>query len=249
MDLEFITDASSVFYRLFPLAPRTTMNADNTSQVYAHTGHVYESTAEMVTYPIQGQEPTTEELIGFADKFEEVRRGRAIYSFVGVAAAIVKQGEALAILSMPCLISRAQPTPCVVYRGENNLPLPSYATKSSIGFDIAADSPFSLQPGERKVVKTGLFLDPKEWDRNSPCYLRIAPKSGLAVSKGIDVLAGVVDGDYPDEIGVVLMNHSDQLQGFNVGDKIAQGIWEVAIHGGNLSVNQSTRTGGFGSTN
>lgn len=247
--MQFVTDLSEYFYNLYSTAPRTMVSSDHVSELYTHTGHVYQGQMDMVATPLAGETPTQAELLEFVRKFEEVRATRAIYSFAGTTLALVKNEEdKFGLVSMPVFILRAQPTPRVVYNGSNNLPLPSYATKSSIGFDIAADESFHLLPGDRKAVRTGLYLDPSDWDQNSPCYLRVAPKSGLAIKKGLDVLAGVIDGDYPQEIGVVLVNHDIAPHSFEIGDKIAQGIWEVAVQGGNLPTNTATRIGGFGST-
>lgn len=246
--MELVSELIAEFFQMFPTAPRTVMNIDDTKQIYVYTGHCYDGFPQMVTTPIAGEVPTADELLKFANDLEEARQGRAIYSFVGVPLVLVKSEEQFTLLSFPVFLGKAQLSPKVVYRGINNLALPTYATKSSIGFDIAADAEVTIPAHGTAVVRTGLFLDAAEWDRNSPCYLRIAPKSGLAVKHKLDVLAGVVDGDYPDEIGVVMINHSDTDRTFAVGDKVAQGIWEVAFHGGNLPVAQTTRTGGFGST-
>jgi dUTP pyrophosphatase len=247
--MELISDLSKYFYELYTTAPRTTISAEEVDSLYTHTGHVYQGQMEVVAMPVANENPTQAELLEFLKKFEEIRAYRAIYSFAGVTLGLVKNTEGkFGLISMPVLILRAQTTPRVIYNGANKLPLPTYATKGSIGFDIAADESVILEPGARKVVRTGLYLDANDWDRNSPCYLRIAPKSGLAVKKGIDVLAGVVDGDYPEEIGIVLVNHDSTQHVFEIGDKIAQGIWEVAVQGGNLPTAPLARIGGFGST-
>lgn len=246
--MEFVTEIVKPFYELFPHCPRTNMMQEDTKELRIHTGHVFAGQTDIVVIPLEGETPTAAELQQFAQQFEEVRAGRAIYSFVGPALSLVKQEGKFGMLSMPVYILRAQITPTVVYRGANNLSLPTYATRSSIGFDIKADAAITLPPNCRAVIKTGLYLDARDWDRNSPCYLRLAPKSGLAMKKGIDVLAGVVDADYPDEIGVMLINHETVEQRFEIGDAIAQGIWEIAVQGGNLPNTAAQRVGGFGST-
>jgi len=247
--MELVSDLSSVMFQLFPTAPRTSTTAEDASLAYVHTGHCYEGQPKLISMPLGSETPTKDELLRFANEFEQQRQGRAIYSFIGPCLIVAKDEEAFSLMSFPVFLARAQLTPKVIYKGANNLPLPKYATESSVGFDIAADADVTIPAHGTALVKTGLFLDPTEWDKNSPCYLRIAPKSGLAVKHKLDVLAGVVDCDYPDEIGVVLINHSDKDHVFSIGDRIAQGVWEVAIHGGNLPVAQTTRTGGFGSTN
>ena len=71
------------------------------------------------------------------------------------------------------------------------------------------------------VVKTGISIAVPEG-----CYGRIAPRSGLAVKKFIDVGAGVIDADYRGEVGVVLFNHSEEDFKVKPGDRIAQLILE-----------------------
>ena len=74
-----------------------------------------------------------------------------------------------------------------------------------------------LPAGKRHLVRTGLELaiPPNH-------YGRVAPRSGLAVKAGIDVMAGVIDEDYRGEVGVVLVNLGDEPVTINVGDRIAQ---------------------------
>lgn len=69
------------------------------------------------------------------------------------------------------------------------------------GYDLFALEPVTIKPFERKIVRTGVFMNiPNGY------YGRIAPRSGLAVKNGIDVMAGVIDSEYISEIGVVLVN-------------------------------------------
>jgi dUTP pyrophosphatase len=223
------------------------------NQVFTHTGHCYLANAELIAMEVHCATPTDEDYKAFAKLFAEKVAGRSIYSFATHLALIAVDGTEgedpqYSLLSIPVFVLRGQLTPKVVYRGANKLPTPKYATKSSVGFDIQSDEEFDLAPMERRVVKTGLFLDPSEWDKNNFCYLRVAPKSGLAVRHGFDVLAGVVDGDYPSEIGVVLVNFGNKAVRIHVGESVAQGIWECAVQGGNLPVASQERAGGFGST-
>ena len=99
--------------------------------------------------------------------------------------------------------------------------LPVRSSPLAAGLDLFSVEERILQPLERVLVKTGLKV---------ACplgsYLRIAPRSGLAWNKGIDVLAGVVDADYRGEVGVILVNLSSRVQRIDVGDRIAQGILE-----------------------
>lgn len=95
------------------------------------------------------------------------------------------------------------------------------ATPGSAGFDICSAEAYKLEKGEKKLFKTGLYISLPEGT-----YGRIAPRSGLALKYGVDVLAGVVDQDYTGEIGVILINFGDKEFGVNKGDKIAQLIIE-----------------------
>jgi len=104
-----------------------------------------------------------------------------------------------------------------------------------------------LHPRERRLIRTGLAVAIPEG-----FYGRLAPRSGLAMQKGIDVLAGVVDADYRGEIGCLLYNAGEELVDLPAQTKICQLIIEkiitpVAVWVDGLS--QTTRgSGGFGST-
>tara|TARA_R110002110_G_scaffold31917_7_gene111647 strand:+ start:231 stop:653 length:423 start_codon:yes stop_codon:yes gene_type:complete len=99
--------------------------------------------------------------------------------------------------------------------------IPKQANQSDAGYDLFSVEDVTLEPLERSVVKTGIQLSlPKGY------YGRVAPRSGLAVKMGIDVLAGVIDSGYVGEIGVVLINLSSDHQTLKKGDKIAQLIIE-----------------------
>lgn len=128
---------------------------------------------------------------------------------------------------------------------------PSYETEGSAGMDLRAniDSAIILKPLERTIVKTGLFIAlPVGFEA------QVRPRSGLAAKKGITVLnsPGTVDADYRGEIGVILVNLSNEEFVINDGERIAQLViakhervnWqEVAV------LNETERgSGGFGST-
>lgn len=125
--------------------------------------------------------------------------------------------------------------------------LPSKGSPQSAGYDLATIEEYTLAPMERKLFKTGLSLAIPQG-----MYGRIAPRSGLAFKDGIDVLAGVIDEDYRGEIGVVLINLGKTEKKFNVGDKVAQIIFEIYNNVDPQFVaelNQTVRgSGGFGST-
>jgi dUTP pyrophosphatase len=106
-------------------------------------------------------------------------------------------------------------------------PLPAYATALSAGMDLRAnlDTPITLRPLERCLVPTGLFIAlPQGYEA------QVRPRSGLALKKGITVLntPGTIDADYRGEIGVILVNLSQEDFVINDGERIAQMV--VARH-------------------
>jgi dUTP pyrophosphatase len=129
--------------------------------------------------------------------------------------------------------------------------IPEYETALSAGMDLRAniEESISLKPLERAIVKTGLFIA-------LPAGLeaQVRPRSGLAAKKGITVLnsPGTVDADYRGEIGVILVNLSNEDFEINDGERIAQLV--IAKHEridwNEVSVlNETERgAGGFGST-
>ena len=124
---------------------------------------------------------------------------------------------------------------------------PTRANESDAGYDLFSIEKAYLPAGERKVVRTGISVAiPPGF------YGRVAPRSGLAVKRGIDVLAGVIDSGYRGEIGVVLQNLSDYDFEFLQGERIAQLILEQCNTIGWVEVEKledSVRSdGGFGST-
>ena len=133
------------------------------------------------------------------------------------------------------------------------LPLPAYATAGSAGMDLVsalpADAPFTLLPGQRGLVPTGLALElPHGFEG------QVRPRSGLALKLGITVLnaPGTIDSDYRGEVQVLLVNHGQQPVTLCRGDRIAQLVIGSVIQATLLSVddlNDTTRgAGGFGST-
>ena len=98
---------------------------------------------------------------------------------------------------------------------------PSYATLNSAGMDLRAniDEDVILKPLERVLIPTGIFIS---LPPNNEAQIR--PRSGLALKKGITVLnsPGTIDSDYTGEIGVILVNLSNELFTINRGERIAQ---------------------------
>ena len=137
----------------------------------------------------------------------------------------------------------------IINQSENELP--NYSTELSAGMDIRAklDVTITLKPLERTLVKTGLYIE------LPPGYeAQIRPRSGLALKQGISVLnsPGTIDADYRGEIGVILVNLSQESVEIKNGDRIAQMV--VARHENASwieveSLEDTQRgSGGFGST-
>ncbi|MDT0642140.1 dUTP diphosphatase [Zunongwangia sp. F363] len=129
--------------------------------------------------------------------------------------------------------------------------LPHYETKASAGMDLRANisEEISLKPLERTIVKTGLFIElPVGYEA------QVRPRSGLAAKKGITVLnaPGTIDADYRGEIGVILVNLSNEEYTIKDGERVAQMViakhehitWEEVDVLGETSRGE----GGFGST-
>ena len=113
----------------------------------------------------------------------------------------------------------------VVNKGHQ--PLPQYATPQSAGMDLRAnlDAPVTLRPMERRLIPTGLHIAlPAGYEA------QVRPRSGLALKKGITVLnsPGTIDADYRGEIGVLLINLSQNDFVVNDGERIAQMV--IARH-------------------
>ena len=124
---------------------------------------------------------------------------------------------------------------------------PIQATSGDAGNDLFSTEAVELEPLQRKIVKTGISIAIPQG-----LYGRVAPRSGLAVKHGIDVLAGVIDAGYRGEVGVVLINLSSDKVSLEKGSKIAQLIIEKchSVHWEEVSdLSESERLdAGFGST-
>lgn len=105
----------------------------------------------------------------------------------------------------------------------SNHSLPEYSTNLSAGMDIRANvsQTILVEPGQRCLVPTGLYIElPEGYEA------QIRPRSGLALKKGITVLnsPGTIDADYRGEVGIILINHSNETFEINSGDRICQMI-------------------------
>ncbi|HEX7903995.1 MAG TPA: dUTP diphosphatase [Chitinophagaceae bacterium] len=129
--------------------------------------------------------------------------------------------------------------------------LPEYATAGSSGMDIRADlnEPITLQPMERALIPTGLFIElPEGYE------VQVRPRSGLAIKQGITCLnsPGTIDADYRGEIKIILINLSQQPQLIHHGDRVAQMIIQKVEKINWVAAEQLVATdrnaGGFGHT-
>lgn len=137
----------------------------------------------------------------------------------------------------------------VVNKGHQ--PLPQYATPQSAGMDLRAnlDEPIILKPMERRLIPTGLYIAlPAGYEA------QVRPRSGLALKKGITVLnaPGTVDADYRGEVGVLLINLSQEDFVINDGERVAQMVIARHEQGEFLTVEVLDETergaGGYGHT-
>ena len=137
----------------------------------------------------------------------------------------------------------------VVNRGHQQLP--AYATPESAGMDLRAnlDAPITLHPMERRLIPTGLHIAlPEGYEA------QVRPRSGLALKHGLTVLntPGTIDADYRGEIGVVLINLSQEDFVINDGERIAQMVIARYEQGDLVVVEELDQTergeGGYGHT-
>ena len=137
----------------------------------------------------------------------------------------------------------------VINKSKHNLP--EYATNAAAGLDLRAniEAPITINSLERALVKTGIFMElPVGFEA------QVRPRSGLAYKKGVTVLnsPGTIDADYRGEVGVILVNLSNEPFVIEDGERIAQLVvakheqisWEQVE-----TLEESDRgAGGFGST-
>lgn len=134
---------------------------------------------------------------------------------------------------------------------KSNHDLPHYETLASAGMDLRANltEAIILKPLERAIVKTGLFIE-----LQIGTEAQVRPRSGLAIKKGITVLnaPGTIDADYRGEIGVILINLSNEDFKIEDGERVAQLVIAKHERAEWQQVTELSETsrgeGGFGST-
>lgn len=126
---------------------------------------------------------------------------------------------------------------------------PTRAECGAAGYDLTACEHKVIPSGKWDKINTGIAVEFPSY-----CYGRVAPRSGLALKKGISVGAGVIDSSYRGTIQVILFNHGNEDFVVNPGDRIAQLIFEKIYTPELEEVTIETLTttdrgtGGFGST-
>ena len=114
----------------------------------------------------------------------------------------------------------------VYHRMTESAKAPTRGSENVAGWDIYAAETHTIPPHSRTVVGTGIAIEPP-----IGTYTRIAPRSGLSARWSIDIGAGVVDSDYTGELKVIMINHSDYSFNVQVGERIAQIIFEAYVEG------------------
>jgi dUTP pyrophosphatase len=130
-------------------------------------------------------------------------------------------------------------------------PLPAYATQDSSGMDLMAalEIPETLQPLERKLIPTGLFIELPQG-----LEAQVRPRSGLAIRQGLTCLnsPGTIDADYRGEIKIILVNLSQEPQTIHPGERIAQmviqRVEQVSWQPVQVITSTERNEGGFGHT-
>ena len=132
---------------------------------------------------------------------------------------------------------------------KENAIIPQYAKPGDAGMDLFSTEKYSVNPGQRVVVSTGIATEfPEGYE------LQVRPRSGLAMKKGISIVntPGTVDAGYRGEIGIIIINLGQEVFEINPGDKIAQAVlnkFEVAEIEEASELSETVRgAGGFGST-
>ncbi|OGP98823.1 MAG: deoxyuridine 5'-triphosphate nucleotidohydrolase [Deltaproteobacteria bacterium RBG_19FT_COMBO_52_11] len=134
---------------------------------------------------------------------------------------------------------------------DKEIPLPQYMTEHSAGMDLfaAVDEEVILEPGERKLIPTGIALSIPEG-----CEGQVRPRSGLALRNGVTLVntPGTIDADFRGEIGVLLINFGQKSFKIKRGDRIAQLVIAPVCRAVLESVEELDATprneGGFGHT-
>ena len=125
--------------------------------------------------------------------------------------------------------------------------IPKYATEGSAGFDLVTVEDTVIEPGETKLIRTGLAFEVPRWHE-----LQVRPRSGISLKTKLRVILGTVDSDYRGEVGVIVDNIGDKDELITKGTRIAQGVLTPISIANMIIVDELSQTergtGGFGST-
>ncbi|MFM9936194.1 MAG: dUTP diphosphatase [Novosphingobium sp.] len=133
--------------------------------------------------------------------------------------------------------------------GNDDLPLPAYATSGAAGMDVVSAEDVDLAPGARHAVATGLAMAIPEGFE-----IQVRPRSGLALKHGVTVpnTPGTIDSDYRGELKVIMINLGGETFSVRRGDRVAQLVLAPVTRASWLEVETLDETargaGGFGST-
>lgn len=138
-----------------------------------------------------------------------------------------------------------------VWKKDKRAKLPERATDGSVGYDLFSIEEVEIKPGEFKLIRTGLVIEPP-----SGYALLIFPRSSLFKNKGLIMpnSAGIIDFDYcgeEDEIKIPVVNITDKIAYINIHEKVAQAIFIKIAFPQIVEVEHPPRSssrGGFGST-
>lgn len=128
---------------------------------------------------------------------------------------------------------------------------PIYATERSSGADVKANEDFVINPKERKMIHTGIYMElPEDME------VQVRPRSGLAIKHGITCVnaPGTIDSDYQGECNILLINHGEEPMSFKKGERIAQFVFVENVvqaefeYAAYFSETTQRGAGGFGHT-
>lgn len=132
---------------------------------------------------------------------------------------------------------------------QDGVVLPKYETEFAAGLDLKAfiQTAVTLKPLERKLIPTGIKMEiPVGYE------VQIRPRSGLSLKKGLMAILGTIDADYRGDVGIIVINLSNEDYVINPGDRIAQMVLAPVAQAELLPALSLTETergeGGFGST-
>jgi dUTP pyrophosphatase len=130
---------------------------------------------------------------------------------------------------------------------------PIYMSQGSSGCDVKSTIATTVAPGAVAKIPTGVFISGVNWELVPPGFvpeIQIRARSGLAFKHSVSLANGVgtIDADYPEEIAVLIINHSDKPFEVEKGQRIAQMVLGLVPRFSNIQVHGAPRESGFGST-